>query len=90
MSYVTSYDFAETAYARFELRGALLMNLFVVCDQCRSRAVVIRLVLQPSELAEISETLELDDAIEEYMIIGCPKCGLRVIDPPPVESAGND
>jgi hypothetical protein len=66
------------------------MNLFVVCDQCHSRAAVIRLVCQPSELAEISETLELDDAVEEYMIIGCPKCGLRVIDPPPAEPAGND
>ena len=66
------------------------MNLFVVCDQCHSKATIIRLVYQPSELAEISETLELDDAVEEYMIIGCPNCGLRVIDPPSAKPAGND
>jgi hypothetical protein len=54
----------------------------VICDQCRSKAIVLRHVYKPAELAEITESLELNDPVDPYMIIGCPKCGIRAIDPP--------
>ena len=66
------------------------MFLFVTCDQCRAKAIVIRHVYKPGELSEIARTLELDEPVEPYMIIGCPKCGIRAIDPPSDEPSSAD
>lgn len=62
----------------------------VTCDQCHSTAIVLRHVYKPSELDEIARSLELDEPVEPYMIIGCPRCGIRAIDPPANESADSD
>jgi hypothetical protein len=67
------------------MEGTTAMAFMVTCDLCQSKAIVIRHVYKPSELAEIAELLDLDDPVDPYMIIGCPKCGLRAIDPPPSE-----
>jgi hypothetical protein len=62
----------------------------VTCDVCQSKAIVLRHVYKPVELAEITESLELDDPVEPYMIIGCPRCGIRAIDPPTDEPTSAD
>jgi len=61
------------------------MDFSVTCDRCHSKAIVIRHVSRPSELAEIAEMLDLEGPIDPYMIIGCPKCGITIIDPPSSE-----
>jgi hypothetical protein len=66
------------------------MAFLVPCDRCQSKAIVIRHVYQPSELAEIAELLELEGPVDPYMIIGCPRCGIRVIDPPSSEPGSAD
>ena len=58
------------------------MDFHVACDQCHSKAIVLRHVYRLSELAEIALTLGLVDPVDPYMIIDCPKCGIRGIDPP--------
>ena len=58
------------------------MDFSVTCERCNSKAIIIRHVYKVEELAEIATLLDLDDPVEPYMIIGCPKCGLRAIDPP--------
>jgi DNA-directed RNA polymerase subunit RPC12/RpoP len=66
------------------------MEFSVSCDRCHSKAIIIRHVSRPSELAEIAEMLDLDDVVDPYMIIGCPKCGIRIIDPPSSEPTAWD
>ena len=66
------------------------MEFSVTCDRCQSKAIVVRHVYKPSELAEIARMLDLDVPVEPYMIIGCPKCGLRIVDPPSDEPASED
>ena len=66
------------------------MDLFATCDQCQSRAIVLRHVYTPGELAEIARTLELQEPVYPYMIIACPKCGIRAIDPPADEQSSAD
>jgi hypothetical protein len=66
------------------------MAFMVTCDLCQSKAIVIRHVYKPDELAEIAELLDLEVPVEPYMIIGCPRCGIRAVDPPPSERESED
>jgi predicted nucleic-acid-binding Zn-ribbon protein len=66
------------------------MFLFVTCDQCHAKAIVIRHVFKPGELSEIARALELDVRVKPYMIIGCPKCGIRAIDAPSDDASDAD
>jgi DNA-directed RNA polymerase subunit RPC12/RpoP len=66
------------------------MDFHIACDQCHSKATVLRHVYRLSELAEIALTLGLIDPVEPYMIINCPKCGIRGVEPPSPEPESQD
>jgi hypothetical protein len=66
------------------------MDASVICDRCRSTAIVVQQIYRLSELDEIALTLGLVDSLEPTLIIDCPKCGIREIQPPSSEQPSPD
>jgi hypothetical protein len=54
----------------------------VTCDWCQTKAIVLRYIYKPDDIAEIERLFPNDKPIAPYMIVNCPRCGIRAIDPP--------
>jgi hypothetical protein len=66
------------------------MDATVICDRCRSTAIVVQQIYKLSELDDVALTLGLADSTEPTLIIDCPKCGVREYQPPTSELPSSD